>query len=339
MANKGNTNIEPTTLNVVIAFAIVYVVWGSTYFFIQSALKGFPPMLLGATRFILAALIMMAWSIARGEFVFNKQAAKVAAVSGIMLLFVGNGVVIWVEQFLPSAMVAIIISSTPIWFVLFDKPKWRENFTSGSTIAGLIIGFVGVLLLFSEKIFDLAETVGHLREIIGMMMVVGGAMSWAAGSLYSKYNANNVPASINTTFQMLAAGLMFLPLAIFSGELNNFRLSQVSVGAWLSLVYLVFAGSITGFSAYVWLLKVKPATQVSTYAYVNPIVAVLLGVLFASEKISLVQLSGLAVILVSVFLINLVKYRINKKKLKNTTGKNDPHKAFEGNDTKPVILR
>lgn len=303
---------EVSTLKVVLAFAILYIVWGSTYFFIQRALGGFPPLLLGCFRFLVAGLIMLGWNLARGEKVFVLKSLKTAAITGVMLLFVGNGAVIWVEQFMPSAMVAIIISSSPIWFIVLDRPKWKENFKSKSTIAGLVIGFGGVLLLFGEKIAVIIHTVGGGAEIGGMLLLICGAISWSGGSLYSKYKTSNVSASVNSSWQMLAAGLAFLPFALLSGETANFHFSEVPVNAWLSMAYLVFFGSIAGFSAYVWLLNVRPVTQVSTYAYVNPVVAVLLGVFFAGEHITLIQIAGLATILASVFLINLVKYRKEK---------------------------
>ena len=120
--NRQNDS-NASTLTVVLAFAILYIVWGSTYFFIQRALNGFPPLMLGAIRFLAAGLLMLIWSILRGEKVWNIHEIKHAALSGVLLLFVGNGAVIWVEQFMPSAMVAIVISSSPIWFILLDKPK------------------------------------------------------------------------------------------------------------------------------------------------------------------------------------------------------------------------
>ncbi len=313
---------DASTFKVVLAFAILYIVWGSTYFFIQKALNGFPPLLLGAIRFLLAGFIMLGWCMARGEEVWNMRYIKHAALSGVLLLFVGNGAVIWVEQFMPSAMVAIIISSSPIWFIVLDKPMWSQNFKSATTLIGLAIGFAGVLFLFGEKIVALSHTVGSGTQVGGMLMLIVGAMCWAGGSLYSKYKNTGVSASVNTVWQMLAAGLAFLPLGLLHGEATRLHIQTIPLSAWLSLVYLVFFGSIAGFSAYVWLLQVRPTTQVSTYAYVNPVVAVLLGVFFAGEKISLVQMLGLATILGSVFLINLVKYR------KTKTGKKSP-KSFE----------
>lgn len=303
----------PSTLMVVLAFATVYIVWGSTYFFIQRALEGFPPFFLGAFRFIIAGLLMLGWSLMQGEKVFSWKIMKPALVTGLLLLFVGNGVVIWVEQFLPSAMVAIMISSSPIWFVLLDKPKWSENLSNKSTILGLLVGFAGVILLFYEKIMATMSSLNSGRDLFAMVLVVLGSMAWAGGSLYSKYNSVSNSATANSTWQMLAAGVAFIPGALFSGEFASVQLSSIPLNAWLATGYLIIFGSIAAFSAYVWLLKVQPATKVSTYAYVNPVVAVLLGIFFAHESITPLQISGLIVILGSVLLINLHKYRKPKQ--------------------------
>jgi drug/metabolite transporter (DMT)-like permease len=306
---ESNQNKSASTLMVVLAFATVYIVWGSTYFFIQKALTGFPPFMIGILRFITAGLLMMIWCIIKGEDVFNLRSIKSAAVTGILLLFIGNGVVIWVEQTLPSAMVAIMISSSPIWFVLLDKPLWKENLSNRSTILGLAIGFVGVILLFSEHLITALSAVGSGSELVGLLMLVIGTMSWAGGSLYSKYNASGTSSMVNTTWQMLIGGLAFIPGSLVQGEFTAVLWRQISTEAWLSLVYLILFGSILAYSAYVWLLKVQPSTKVSTYAYVNPVIAVLLGIFFANESISSIQIIGLIVILASVVLINLDKYR------------------------------
>lgn len=299
---------------IILAFATVYIVWGSTYFFIKKAMDGFPPFLLGSIRFLLSGSILLGWSIARREKVFRANNIKHAAISGVLMLFIGTGAVIWVEQYLPSAVVAIMVSSSPIWFVVFDKKNWFQNLHSKATVAGLIIGFAGVVLLFSEKIFSVLSTVGHNTELGGMALLIIGSMSWAWGSLYSKYTSHADSAAVTSAWQMLAAGFAFIPGIFLFGEQQHFQLQNVSAGAWFSLFYLVFLGSIAGFSAYVWLLKVRPATQVSTHAYVNPLVAVLLGVFFANENITIIQVLGLVTILASVLLINLVRYRKEKSK-------------------------
>ena len=206
-------------------------------------------------------------------------------------------------------MVAIMVSSGPIWFILLDKPMWAKNFRSKATIGGLILGFAGVILLFSEKIINAFSTAGNHHELEGFAILIIGSMAWAGGSLYSKYTSTGGSVLVSSAWQMLAAGIAFIPGSLLRGELQQLNWHAISTGAWLSLVYLIFFGSIAAFSAYVWLLQVRPATQVSTHAYVNPVVAVLLGMFFANEHISLLQVLGLVTILGSVLIINLVKYR------------------------------
>jgi drug/metabolite transporter (DMT)-like permease len=300
-------------LLVIIAFTTVYLVWGSTYFFIKMAVDGFPPLLLGALRFTTAGMLLLTWCIIKGEQVFIKRNIIHAAVSGFLLLAIGTGVVIWVEQTQPSAMVAIMVSSAPIWFVLFDKPNWRINFKSTSTIVGLVIGFAGVILLFSEQIGNLFGSSTTGANLPAMILLLIGSMAWSAGSLYSKYYSAQGSAQVNTAWQMLIAGLIFLPSSLIHHEVQNLQWHNIPAHSWYALLYLIVFGSIAAFSAYVWLLQVRPATQVSTYAYVNPVIAVILGVLFAGENISLLQIGGLVIILGSVLLINLSKYRKEKQ--------------------------
>ena len=295
---------------VVIAFAIVYLVWGSTYFFIRMAVQSIPPLLLGGMRFTAAGLLLLFWCALKGEKLFVKANIMHAGIGGILLLCAGNGVVIWVEQTLPSAMVAIMLSSAPIWFVLLDWPNWRVNLRNNATILGLIIGFAGVILLFSQQLGNIfAPAAGAVSKLPGLILLIIATLGWTSGSLYAKYNSTQGSGSVNAAWQMLIAGLAFFPASFIHGEFRHTQLQQISTSSWLALVYLIIFGSIAGFSAYVWLLQVRPATQVSTYAYVNPVIAVILGVFFAHEDINRLQIVGLVVILASVLLINLNKYR------------------------------
>jgi drug/metabolite transporter (DMT)-like permease len=313
LVEKNSAN----SFHVILAFAIVYVVWGSTYFFIQKAVHSFPPFLLGALRFFASGFIMLLWCVYKREKVFAGSSIIHAVIGGILLLFIGNGAVIWVEQYMPSAVVAIMVSSSPLWFVLLDKPQWSQNLSSKSTILGLLIGFAGVMLLFYKSVASLLAGQASV-EAGGMLLVTLAAISWAGGSLYSKYFNSAASAVVSSTWQMFSAGLAFTLVSLLAGEQQGFLWSSVSVEAWLSVAYLVVFGSIIGFSAYVWLLTVRPATQVSTYAYVNPVVAVLLGVLFANETITFIQIAGLAVILASVMMINLAKYHKERSALQRS---------------------
>lgn len=293
---------------VVVAFAIVYIVWGSTYFFIRLSVLHIPPMMVGAFRFLLAGTLMLLWCLFTKKELFSWKVMRPAIVSGLLLLGTGNGALIWSEQYIPSSLAAILLAAGPVWFVLLDKRKWQENFRSRSTIFGLVVGFIGVLLLFVRQLGG-GLSGGHM-ETVALVVLVLGSISWASGSLYSKYmTAEGSSNAVNTGWQMLAAGVAFVPASLISGEWGKLHPAEVPLSSWMGIVYLVTMGSLVGYSAFVWLLQVRPATQVSTHAYVNPVVAVILGSLFAGERMSWLQLTGLAVILASVLLINLSKYR------------------------------
>lgn len=306
---------KPSTFMVVLAFFTVYAVWGSTYFFIQLALEGFPPMIMGALRFVAAGVILLGWSYLRGGTIFDRKTMRISAISGLFTLFIANGIVIWVETFLPSAMVAIMVSANPIWFVILDRANWKINLRSRTTLAGLAIGFAGVLFLFGEAFLRSASAGFDGKHLTGLLLLVLGPIAWAGGSLFSKKHSTGTSAGVNTGWQMMAAGIAFIPAGFFNHEYAIFNISAVPFNAWMAVLYLVFFGSIAAFSAYVWLLQVRPATQVSTHSYVNPVIAVLLGVLFASEQISWMQVLGLVVILLSVLLVNMGKNAFRK----NTT--------------------
>jgi len=314
MATSEN---KSSALLVVIAFAIVYIVWGSTYFFIQMAVHGFPPMLMGFVRFFTAGILLLTWCIIKGDKIWVKKDIKNSAVSGLLMLAIGNGIIIWVERFVPSSIAAIMVSSNPIWFVLLDRINWKVNFKSKATIAGIILGFAGVILLFGGQFEHPTGTMNN-EQIIGYLLLMVGPIAWAGGSLYSKKSGSSTaPVRVNTAWQMVIAGLAFIPASFINHEYTGFNIAKVPTQSWLAIAYLIVFGSIAAFSAYVWLLKVRPATEVSTFAYVNPVIAVLLGVFFASESITLLQVFGLVIILISVLLVNLSKYSFKKPTLNN----------------------
>jgi drug/metabolite transporter (DMT)-like permease len=317
------TGQAPSAMKVAAAFTTVYLAWGATYFFIRLSVEHIPPMLVGAIRYLLAGLLLLIWCMFRKETIFSWRAIRPAAVSGLLLLVGGNGLLIWAEQYVPSSLAAILLSSGPIWFVLLDRGKWKENFRSKPTIAGLIVGTIGVLLLFGERL--VSETGEHAgkaanTEMVALAVLVVAAISWTAGSLYSKYKTAGNSNSVNAGWQMMVAGVAFTVCSLLSGEWGRFRPQAVPMVAWMSIAYLVTFGSLIGYSAYTWLLQVRPATQVSTHAYVNPVVAVLLGVIFAGERLSWLQVVGLLVILASVLLINLAKYRAEARQRGNKWG-------------------
>lgn len=301
---EGQSIVSKKNLvGVIIGYFLIYVVWGSTYFFIGVALKDLPPFLLGALRFTAAGLILLWICYLRGEPVFKKKLIRRSAVSGIVLLFVDMAVVMLAQRYLTSSLVAIIASSTALWILLLDAPMWKTNFRNSFTIVGGVIGFGGVVMLYVEQ-FTL-ESMNPNSER-GILLLIIGCVSWALGTLYAKYRSSReekVNAFAGSAWQMLFASGMFWICTLVTGEVRSVDLGEVSATGWLSLVYLIVFGSLLAYSAYVWLLKVRPAAEVGTHAYVNPFIAVLLGVLLGDEHVTFIQLSGLLVIMCGVMLI------------------------------------
>lgn len=305
-----NQKKAPSVVLVILAFAAVYLIWGSTYFFIEKGVKFIPPMLLGGLRFVTAGILMLVWVTLRGEKVWNASVIMHSVISGVLMLFVGNGAVIWAEQYLHSSFVAIFLASAPIWFLVFDKPNWVENFTNKFTLLGVAMGLLGVVALFYEKI---AGGNGN-RNLIPVLAIFIGNIGWVVGSLYSKYKVKDISPSVNAAWQILSAGVVFFIAGFADGSIVRVNWMAIPAEGWAALIYLILFGSIIAYSAYVFLLSARSATQVSSYAYVNPLVAVILGVLINKDHLTVLQLAGLMVILCSVLFINLAKKEREKKR-------------------------
>ncbi|MBL3547258.1 EamA family transporter [Chryseobacterium sp. KMC2] len=299
-----------SALGIIIAYFLIFVVWGSTYYFIGVALKGLPPFLLGALRFTSAGLLLLLWCWFKGEPVFSKTLIQKSAVSGIVLLFIDMAVVMLAQKYVSSSLVAIVASSTAIWIMALDVRMWKANFSSLRTISGIIIGFLGVLMLYIEQFRY--DTVTHEHRHYGILLLVIGCISWAIGTLYTKYRSSKseeVNAFAGSAWQMLFASVMFWIFAFSTGETTTIQWVQVSSSSWLSLLYLILLGSILAYSAYIWLLKIRPATEIATHAYVNPVIAILIGVGIGNEQVSAFQIIGLIIILSSVSIIGLKKQK------------------------------
>lgn len=303
------TSAAPSPLKVFLAFAAIYLIWGSTYFGIKEALTGFPPFMLGGLRFLVASLIMfLLCGVQRFPLVPERGLWRVVLV-GFLLLFVGNGAVVWAQQTVPSSVAAIAIAVAPLSFTLLDRPQWGTNFRNPSTLLGIAAGIVGVWLLFRERLGAQLSDAGFEAEALALAVLGVGILAWPAGSVWSKYNPVKLSNTANSAWQMLTGAMCFLGVSLARGEWDGFSFADVPLNAWIAETYLVIFGSVIGFSAYVWLLSVRPATQVSTYAYVNPVVAVLFGVWLGNEQLGWSEVTGLVVILTGVLLINWAKYR------------------------------
>ncbi len=321
----SNINIQtPSKGRIIFAYAVVYLVWGSTFFFIEKALHSFTPFVLGSMRFFFAAIILMAYCKLKGYKLYNRKAVLKASLIGFLLLFIDMASVIWAEQYISSGIVAIISAAAAIWFVLLDKSKWKENFTSVPIVVGLFMGFFGVIMLFAEQIVNSPDDGQKSDSIIALGALVIGSIAWTVGSLWSKYSnkkakENNtlkpeedLNVMVQTAWQMIVAGLLFTFTALGNGEYARFDYQTVATADWWALAYLIGFGSILAFSSYIWLIQVRPSTEVSTYAYVNPIVAVFLSHFFTTHVVTSLQVFGLVIILLSVLLMNWNLYKNNK---------------------------
>jgi len=296
-----------------IALLALYIVWGSTYLAIRFAVETIPPFLHASLRFLVSGAILYIWRRAAGDAVPTKSNWKAAAIVGTFLLLGGNGLVSLAEKTVPSGVAALVIATSPFWLTLFEtfraggvKPNWLS-------VLGLVVGFGGVFLLIGP-----AAITGTKQEIdpFGAVILLIAPILWSAGSIFSK-NADMPKSTLMSTgMQMLAGAAALLIVSVATGELRGFSLEQVSVRSWLGLIYLITFGSLVGFVAYGWLLQNAPISLVSTYAYVNPVVAVFLGWLLADETLNARIGIAAAIIVGAVMLINWARQVSVRKEAK-----------------------
>jgi drug/metabolite transporter (DMT)-like permease len=292
-------------LRALVAFALVYVFWGSTYLAIGIAVKHIPPVVLGAARFIIAGALMLAWCALRGKQVRLRRRELVRlGMIGVLLLTTGNVVLGLAETYIPTGLAALLGAVTPLCFVLLERLSDRGERIGWRGLAGILLGLLGVAVLLWPSL-SVPLHVG-CRELIGAALVLCCSFSWACGSVISKRSALGVDVYTATAWEMLLGGLFNLLLAVAVGDLTAGTWTREAV--W-SVAYLIVAGSWIGFTAFVWLLHHVPTSKVSTHSYVNPIVAVLLGWLVLHERITGYIIAGSVIVVFSVILVTGAKRR------------------------------
>lgn len=282
------------------AMITVYIIWGSTYLAIRFAIETLPPFLMAAARFLVAGGLLYAWRRLAGDARPRGFEWRAAAVVGLFLLLGGNGGVVWAEQFVPSGVAALLVGTTPLWMVLLDALRGKRRPTP-TLILGVLIGFAGIAVLVNP--FQSTDRI----NIPGAIAVVLAALLWATGSLYSR-NAP-LPSSplLGTSMEMLTGGLGLLVFGTLVGDWGRIDWAGISGRSLGGLFYLVIFGSLVAFTAYTWLLRNAPTPLVSTYAYVNPVVAILLGFIFFAEPLNGRVLVAAAIIVSAVVLITRAK--------------------------------
>ena len=292
-----------TRAQIIAAFASIYLVWGSTYLAIRYAVQTIPPFLMGGLRFVVSGALLYTWARSRGAERPTRTHWRNAVIAGGFLLVGGNGAVVWAEQFVPSGLTALLVSILPFWLVIIEWVRPPHARPSAAIIVGLILGFVGIVVLVGP-----AGLGGHgdVRPI-GAVVLILGSLSWAIGSFYSRDAQLPESGLLITGMEMLGGGVLLLIVGALTGELSHFDLHRISRASAVGLLYLITFGALLGFTSYIWLLdKVSPA-RLGTYAYVNPVVAVVLGWAIAGERLSVRTAIAAAIVICAVALITTAR--------------------------------
>jgi drug/metabolite transporter (DMT)-like permease len=291
----------PTKIRVIPAFVALYLVWGSTYLGIRFAIESIPPFLMAGARFLLAGMIMFVIAWSQGAWKSNWANWRVSLIVGACLLLAGNGGVTISEQYIDTGLAALIVAIVPIYIVILG---WATGITPKPLPIiwfGLVGGFAGVGVLLGPALRFPSN--GGRHPAIGMFILLVSSFIWSAGSLYSRTAKHAASPFLTAAQQMLCGGLLLLLAGIVTGEVRRFHPSSISILSLASFIYLVIIGAVVGYTAYIWLLRHCDPAKVATYAYVNPIVAVLLGAAFAGETLSVRVLIAGALIIGSVAIV------------------------------------
>ena len=295
-----NAGLRPSRSLVVLAFALVYLFWGSTYLGIDIAVEHIPPALMCGIRFLIAGVVMLGFCGLRGRKVlYDPRQLGEMAVVGTLLLLGGNLTLSYAEQHIATGLAALIVAITPLWFLVLDTLLLGDHHISIRGKAGLALGIAGLVVLLWPQL--MSATVFGRQQLWSSLSLIGGSFSWALGSvLAKKWKSPDVDPFSATAWEMVAAGLANLLVALFTRDLSRVVWTARGVAA---MGYLVVCGSWIGYTAYIWLLGHVPTSKVSTYAYVNPVVAVFLGWLILKEPIDAYIFTGSAIVIASVILV------------------------------------
>ena len=286
-----------------LAFAIIYLVWGSTFLAIRIGVHEVPPLLFAAMRFVVAGAVLFGWMLAKGECLPNRRQWGSVVVIASLIFVLDYGLLFWAEQRIASGIAAVMLAMIPAFMALAEIIFLRTQKLTVRLALALLVGLGGVAVLMSRS-FDLG---GAAIETTGAIALIVASLSWAVASVLTRVLPLPESKVMSSGAQMLTGGLLLVVAAAAFGEFRRFHPESVSRGAWLALLYLIVAGSIVGYTAYVWLIHHESPTKVGTYAYVNPVVAVVLGYFLGGEALGLRTILGTAFVLISVVVITTTK--------------------------------
>lgn len=289
---------SPGRVALLLAFFAIYVVWGSTYLAIRYAVETIPPLIVAGVRHSVAGLVLLAWAYVRGYRPTLRE-WRASVVLGIFYFVIGHGTLHWAETVVPSGLAALLIASEPIWIAVMAAVVSHGERLTGKTVIGLLLGIAGVALLVGD-----VTASRHRAVLIGSLAILVGTLSWSIGVMYSRTSSLPRDAVARAGMPEIIGAAILLLVAGFTGEFSNFHWAAISSRSAFSLLYLITFGSIVAFTAYTWLLDHVSPTLVSTHTYVNPVIAVLLGWLWAGEVISMRVLEAGLLTLFAVYLIS-----------------------------------
>ena len=297
-------NQRPSAWKVLLAFAIIYFVWGSTFLAIRVGVREVPPFLLASIRFLIAGAVLYAWRRARGTPSPTLREWGSASLVAILIFVLDYGLLFWAEQRVPSGIAAVMMATIPVFMAFFEILFLRTQRLTGRLAIALLVGIAGVAVLMSHSL-NLGDTI----DTAGACSLIVASISWSLASALTKRLPLPGAKAMSSGAQMLAGGVFLALTAAGLGEFRGFHFQAVSGTAWLALAYLIVAGSIVAFTAYVWLIHHESPTKVGTYAYVNPVVAVWVGYFLGGEALGVRTIAGTLLVLVSVVMITPIPAR------------------------------
>ena len=284
---------------ILLSFAIIYFVWGSTFYAIRVGVHEMPPLLFAAMRFLTAGAVMYGWLLARGERSPTPRQWVSSSALGFLIFVCDYGLLFWAEQRVPSGIAAVVLATIPVFIALSEIVLLRTQRMTARLGAALLIGIAGVAVLVSHS-FNLGDAP---VDALGAAGLIFAAFSWSISTVMTKRLPLPASKPMSSAAQMFAGGVMLTVISALAGNFRGFRPEAITWGAWVALAYLIVFGSIIGFTAYIWLLHHESPTKVGTYAYVNPVVAVLVGYFLGGEALGPRTVLGTLCVLVSVVLI------------------------------------